>query len=874
MSRVFVAEESALGRKVVIKVLPPELGVGLNIDRFRREIQLAASLHHPNIVPLFAAGEADGLLYYTMPLIEGESLRAKLAKEGELPIGEAIRLLRDVVDALACAHEHGVVHRDIKPDNVLVSRHHAMVTDFGVAKALSEATGATSLTSTGLALGTPAYMAPEQAAADPHTDHRADLYALGVLAYEMLAGRPPFTGNSPQAVLAAQVTQAPMPVTQSRASVPPALEALVMRCLEKKPADRWQSADELLQRLDSMATPSGGTIPTTAVGGIGSSRSSLSATGSLAAPSSPSVSARPRRWERSGYLTLGIALALAAAWGIMRSRAPGAAAPVAAARRVVVLPFENQGDTSRQYFANGVTDAITTQLTGIAGLSVIPRSTAARYRGTQKSLADIGRELGVGYILEGTVQWQDAPGMAQQVRVSPELIRVSDTTSVWAHGYDAVTTSVFQVYSDVAEQVSRSLEVALNDPERRALAVRPTANPEAYDLYLRATDYLNRGISAENFRIALPMLERAVALDSDFAQAWARLSGALALSHWLYIDHTDEALSRARFSAERALALAPSLPEAHEAMGGFYYWGKRDYPHALAELAIAQRSQPNNVELLAKVGYVERRQGRMEEAAANFQKEIALDPGSPRGYFDLGETLSLLRRYGEGIQMLQRGIAAAPDEPDSYSMLVHAELLQNGDAERARGTVRQALTHMRPARLTGGFLPPLWIIAPDDTLRRAFLALTQGEIGSDTAGYYFLRAELHRLAGEEPAGRALYDSARAVLERRVGQLPDDYGFHVKLGLAYARLGRAPDAAREGKRAVELLPPSRDAYFGVDNLVYLATIYAAAGRTEEAVEQLQTALALPGYISIALLRVAPEWDPIRSDPAFQRLLARP
>src|SRR6476660_7406818 len=249
MSRVFVAEDTNLGREVVLKVLPPHLG---------------ASPHHPNIVPLLTAGEADGLLYYTMPLIDGDSLRTRLAREGELPVGEVVRLVRDVVDALACAHERGVVHRDIKPDNVLLSRHHALVTDFGVAKALSEATGGSSLTSAGVALGTPAYMAPEQATADPHVDHRADIYAVGALAYEMLAGRPPFVAPTPQAVLAAQVTQAPEPVARFRPSVPPALAALVMRCLEKRPADRWQSADDLLHQLEAMATPSGGMAPTCA----------------------------------------------------------------------------------------------------------------------------------------------------------------------------------------------------------------------------------------------------------------------------------------------------------------------------------------------------------------------------------------------------------------------------------------------------------------------------------------------------------------------------------------------------------------------------------------------------------------------------------
>ena len=261
MSRVFLAKETALKRRVVIKVLPPEMAAGVNVERFRREIQLVASLQHPHIVPLLSAGASADLLYYTMPLVEGESLRAKLAREGELPVGDTIRILTDVADALAYAHAHDVVHRDIKPDNVLLSGKHALVTDFGVSRAVSASSGG-SLTSLGVALGTPAYMSPEQAAADPHVDHRADLYALGVLGYEMLTGQPPFLGATPQATLAAQVTKKPEPVTTTREAIPAALNALVMRCLEKHPADRWQTATEVLQQLDVMATPSGGMAPT------------------------------------------------------------------------------------------------------------------------------------------------------------------------------------------------------------------------------------------------------------------------------------------------------------------------------------------------------------------------------------------------------------------------------------------------------------------------------------------------------------------------------------------------------------------------------------------------------------------------------------
>jgi len=261
MSRVFVATEVELERTVVVKVLPPDLAAGINTDRFRREIQLAAKLQHPHIVPLLFAGARGGLLYYTMPFIEGESLRARLSKSRELPIPEAIRVVMEVADALAYAHARGVVHRDIKPENVLISGNHVVVTDFGVAKALTSATGETSLTSMGVALGTPAYMAPEQATADPLTDHRADIYALGILAYELLAGRPPFTGLNLQQVLSAHVTSQPEAVTTHRASVPPQLADVVMRCLEKNPADRWQTAEEVRAQLAAVLTPSGGMLP-------------------------------------------------------------------------------------------------------------------------------------------------------------------------------------------------------------------------------------------------------------------------------------------------------------------------------------------------------------------------------------------------------------------------------------------------------------------------------------------------------------------------------------------------------------------------------------------------------------------------------------
>ena len=268
MSRVFLAHERALGRKVVVKVLLPELAAEVNVERFRREIQLAAQLQHPHIVPLLSAGEAEGLPYFIMPFVNGESLRTRISRQGEFPVSETLRILRDLVSALGYAHSHGVVHRDVKPENVLLSGGVAVVTDFGVAKAVSvsaDAAGASGLTSLGVALGTPTYMAPEQATASPHTDHRADIYSLGVVAYEMLTGYPPFTGRSPQALLAAHVVEEPEAVERRRPSVPPMLATLIKACLAKRPAERPQSATELIHVLDAITTPGGGTAATTAV---------------------------------------------------------------------------------------------------------------------------------------------------------------------------------------------------------------------------------------------------------------------------------------------------------------------------------------------------------------------------------------------------------------------------------------------------------------------------------------------------------------------------------------------------------------------------------------------------------------------------------
>jgi len=869
MSRVFVAKEIALGRSVVLKVLPPELGAGLSVDRFRREIQLAASLHHPNIVPLLTAGEADGLLYYTMPLIEGDSLRTRLAREGELPVGEMVRLLRDVVDALACAHERGVVHRDIKPDNVLLSRNHALVTDFGVAKALSEATGRSSLTSVGVALGTPAYMAPEQATADPHVDHRADIYAIGALAYEMLAGRPPFVAPTPQAVLAAQVTQAAEPVTRFRPSVPPVLAALVMRCLEKRPADRWQSADELLHQLEAMATPSGGMAPTAAVAAVSGGT----------APTAVTSAAPARRSHRAGYLVLGLAVALAVAWGVSRYRgARPEPASAAGPQTVAVLPFENLGRPEDAYFADGMTEELGNRLTGLSGLRVIARSSAKQYKGTTKPLRQIGQELGATYVLEGTVRWEKAGDTTSRIRVSPELIRVSDGTSVWAHGYDAVMSGVFSVQSEIAEQVAGALNVALAAPEREALGARPTANAQAYDLYLQGHSYYQRDYSEHNLKSAETLLRQAIELDSGFALAWAELAQVHDRTYWFYYDRTDQRLELARAAAERALQLQPGLPEGHLALGYYYYHGHLDYPRALAEVDLARGARPHDAEILQLLAFIQRRQAKWKEAYENLAQAVALDPRSGRVYAEAAWTALALGRYVDAESLIRRGLAVAPNEPRSYTNLATLRMARDGDLAGMRQAVLEG------AKAADKLVIVRWIVAAglSDAVTLGLGPSELGQMVSDTseaftgdsAIYYRWRADIYAHQRQEVEQRAYLDSARRVLEARLLIRPREHNYHASLGVVLAGLGRKADALREAGLAEGLMPPSKDAADGSLVLYTAARIEVAVGENGAALDRLEKLLATPHIppVSAAWLRVDPFWAPLRADPRFQRLTA--
>ena len=667
MSQVFVAVEVGLGRRVVVKVLPPELAAGVNAERFQREMQLAASLQHPLIVPLLTAGRAADLVYYTMPLIDGESLRAKLAREGELPVPEGIRILRDVADALSYAHRHDVVHRDIKPDNVLLASHHALVTDFGVAKALSASTGQpsepSSLTSAGVALGTPAYMAPEQAAADPRADYRCDIYALGALGYEMLTGRPPFTGPTPQQVLAAQVTEAPESVAKRRATVPPPLADLIMRCLEKSPADRWQSADELRAELEAMTTPSEG---------------------------QPARPRAPHLWfpgvGRRVALGAVALVGLAGAWFVWRGRTP-ASAPVSASR-VAVLPFSIHGGGDIAYLGEGMVNLLGASLDGASDLhSVDPRALlAAVTRAGARSLdptvgGTVARGLGAGLYVTG-----DVVQAGERLRIEASLYDARRGAEPAARGtVEGATTQIFGLVDELAAQLVANRSEGPGARVTRIAAVT-TASLPALKAYLEG----DRRFRAQQFAEALDAFQRAAAIDTLFALAYYRLS---ITAEWLVRGDL------ARDAAEQAVRHSDRLSDHDRALLEALLATRRGDADAAERLyRTIVGLYPDDVEAWFQLGevrfhYGPRERGRsIGESQEAWERVLQLEPGNAGAALHLARVAAVQGKRQELDSLVRLVITLSPQGERVVEMQVlrAAVLGDSAVVAEALGQLRRA----------------------------------------------------------------------------------------------------------------------------------------------------------------------------------------
>ena len=718
MATVYRAHDLKHDRAVALKVLKPELARALGPERFLREITLTARLDHPHILPLLDSGEAGGLLYYVMPYVEGESLRARLEREKQVPLEDALRIARQVADALSYAHRQGIVHRDIKPENILLSGGHARVADFGIARAVTAA-GGQSLTETGLAIGTPAYMSPEQASGERDVEARTDIYSLGCVVYEMLAGQPPYTGATAGAILARKAMEPVPSLRVVRETVPIGVEQAVTRALAKAPADRFGSAIQFAEALEQQ----------------GAKREERRGTAAS-------------RFATRHSLTFGL---LAAAVlvvilvisdiGGIRTRITGGA-PGAKIESLAVLPLENlSGDAQQDYLAAGMHEALILGLGRLSGLKrVSARGSVMRYEDSKKTPREIGAELGVDAVITGTVQRS-----GDRVRITAHLIRAANDEPMWSDDYERELRDVLALQQDVVSDIARQVELQLSPREQAGLSRTRRVNPEAYEAYLKGKFQFNK-FTPESFQKALALLQQAVAIDSTEPLAWAGLSYVYGLMELFSPVPTGDAIAPAKAAALKALELDETLAEAHVALADItvnewnYSGAKRSYERAL-EL------NPNLPDAHVHYSWYLATFGTPDSAIAEMKRGVALDPLSPLYtawfaglYWELG-------RFDDAIREANKAMELQADFPVALFVLGLANLDKGRHAEAIRYHERATAkypnqsftwTLARTYALTGRTADARRIMGrlesggpPGDALHPWFIASAYAALGED-----------------------------------------------------------------------------------------------------------------------------------------------
>ncbi|UCC45339.1 MAG: protein kinase [Candidatus Zixiibacteriota bacterium] len=830
MGEVYLAEDTQLDRKVALKFLPPHLSRDQDSrSRFTREAKAAAKLDHPNIAPVHEVGEFQGRPFFAMAHIEGHSLR-EVIKQGKLSTSEAIRLTMQICEGLHEAHSAGVVHRDIKPGNIIIdTKGRPRLLDFG----LATVSGEEKLTKTGSTLGTVGYMAPEQIEGKD-VDHRADLFSVGVILYEMLTGRRPFEGDNDAAVVKAITSSTPEPVARFKSGVTGELQQIVDKALAKDVSIRYQHADGMLADLKRL-----------------------------------SLRDAPVRRSRLSLWVAASAVAVIVAGYFAYTAVFKKSLSVSGPKRLVVLPFDNLGDSTQAYFASGVTDEVISRLSGISGLSVVSRMSAARLKRAGIDLQGIGDSLDAEFVLDASARYQIDSDGNRRVKLTTQLINVTEDRVVWSQTYDTVSTELFDLQSEMAIRVADELGVVLSPREERAVWVRYTDSEEAYDYYLRGNRYFFRGIYGvrKDLRLALEMFDQAIELDSSFSLTYSRMSQTYSRLWTYYLERDDSIAVLAKTRSEDAFRTSESDAEesnAHFARASYHYRVEKDLESALGELDIAfhEYGGHDNYRYLWSAFPIHRDLGQWDKALEYVRRASELEPLVANLKYDLATLLEYVRQYDEAEEQYLLTIKMRPDWINGYYRLVEMYINWMGDTQKARALIARSWDKVDTTRWTY-LLSNFDVIdgRPEDAFKR----------GSESDHFSF-RAWHHWVAGNLDSARYHYDSLAVLWEENSRKYPDNPFVWSVLGRLYARLGRKELALSVANKAIEMRPLSTNAMRATQSMMELFNVYVYLGELDTALVRAEQLLSMPSELGLGLLLVDPDYKHLIQYPGFARLVS--
>ena len=843
MAVTYRARDTVLNSTVALKVISRKLAEDpIARARFLREARAAAQIHHPNVARVTHYGEQDGECFYAMELVHGETLEQRVQRDGPLPLSLALEVVEQTARGLAAGEECGVIHRDLKPSNLMIESHASdqllvKIIDYGVAKVIAAQADATFRTQAGF-IGTPAFASPEQfdETGQQQIDTRSDVYALGVTFWYLLTGCTPFAGRSIEEVRAKQAEQLPLKQLKS-AHVPLECVTLLKSMLAIDPAKRPQTARELLTRIHRCYLRF--------------------------------EPAARRRRKRLVLASVGIALAVAlllfANFLYQRTHSSSEID-----RSIAVLPFDNlSSNADDQFFAIGIQDEILTKLATMADLKVISRISVMQYKtGAARNMREIGRQLGVAHVLEGSVQRS-----GNRVRINAQLIDTRSDAHLWAQVYDRDLVDVFAVQSEIAKTIADQLQAKISPNEKQAIERSPTADLAAFDLYTRANTLMFSyygDVRAKHLQ-AVDLFNQAVALDPSFFLAYCQLAHAHDTLYFLGYDHTAERLRAAQAAVEEAFRLRPDAGEAHLARAENLYQGHLDYDGALAELAIARRTLPNHPRVFELTAYIANRQGKNEETVRNLRRAIELDPRNSFLLDQLSQFLLYMRRYGEAAAAAESALAIEPNNLQTKVVRGIIDLTSKADTRLLRQTLDSA------GENTPGGWPMLMCALAERDAAAATQALTKSAErtwGFDAMQFSrsFGEGLIARMTNDEAKAKAAFLRARADQEKIVETQPN-YGPALSvLALIDAGLGRKEEALREARHAIELMPVAKEPVNGAHLIELYALIAAWVGEKDLACEQLAIALQYAIPLGYGQLKLLPFWDPLRGDPCFEKIVA--